>query len=126
IVGEVWGIVRGGRGRKTRGGGGFSLGGKVGKGREVEDGYGEVCTYQYVRLFKVLEKIGAVAYKLEFPQELNKVHNTFHVSNLKKYHANEALAIPLDGLHIDNKLHVVEEPVLIWIVTLNDQNKAVS
>nr|GEV08885.1 hypothetical protein [Tanacetum cinerariifolium] len=40
--GKVWGIVRGGRGRKTRGGGGFGLGGKVGKGREVEDGYGEV------------------------------------------------------------------------------------
>nr|GEY81566.1 reverse transcriptase domain-containing protein [Tanacetum cinerariifolium] len=68
---------------------------------------------RYVRPFKVLENVGAIAYKLEFPQELSKVHNTFHVSNLKKYHANEALAIPLDGLHIDNKLHVVEESLLI-------------
>ncbi|GKD40815.1 putative reverse transcriptase domain-containing protein [Tanacetum coccineum] len=68
---------------------------------------------RYVRPFKVLEKVGAVAYKLELPQELGKVHNTFHVSNLKKCHANEPLAVLLDGLHIDDKLHVVEEPVLI-------------
>ncbi|GKA27082.1 putative reverse transcriptase domain-containing protein [Tanacetum coccineum] len=59
---------------------------------------------RYVRPFKVLEKFGAVAYKLELPQELGKVHNTFHVSNLKKCHANEPLAVPLDGHHIDDKL----------------------
>ncbi|GJY00155.1 putative reverse transcriptase domain-containing protein [Tanacetum coccineum] len=39
---------------------------------------------RYVGPFKVLEKVGAVAYKLELPQELSRVHNTFHVSNLKK------------------------------------------
>ncbi|GKD72074.1 hypothetical protein Tco_1330356 [Tanacetum coccineum] len=39
---------------------------------------------RYVRPFKVLEKVGSVAYKLELPQELSRVHNTFHVSNLKK------------------------------------------
>ncbi|GJZ28432.1 hypothetical protein Tco_0573079, partial [Tanacetum coccineum] len=68
---------------------------------------------RYVGPFKVLEKVGAVAYKLEFPQELSKVHNTFHVSNLKKCHANEPLAFPFDGLHIDDKLHLVEEPIVI-------------
>ncbi|GKC16145.1 hypothetical protein Tco_1012927, partial [Tanacetum coccineum] len=61
--------------------------------------------------FKVLEKVGSVAYKLELPQELNRVHNTFHVSNLKKFYADEPLVVPLDGLHIDDKLHFVEEPV---------------
>ncbi|GJW01753.1 putative reverse transcriptase domain-containing protein [Tanacetum coccineum] len=65
----------------------------------------------YVGPFKVLEKVGAVAYKLELPQELSRVHNTFHVSNLKKCYADEPLAVPLDGLHIDDKLHFVEEPV---------------
>ncbi|GKA62555.1 putative reverse transcriptase domain-containing protein [Tanacetum coccineum] len=62
---------------------------------------------------KVLEKVGEVAYKLELPEELSRVHNTFHVSNLKKCHADEPLAVPLDGLHLDDKLHFVEEPVEI-------------
>ncbi|GJX26017.1 hypothetical protein Tco_0232313 [Tanacetum coccineum] len=61
--------------------------------------------------FKVLEKVGEVAYKLELPEELSRVHNTFHVSNLKKCHADEPLAVPLDGLHLDDKLHFVEEPL---------------
>nr|GEW10912.1 reverse transcriptase domain-containing protein [Tanacetum cinerariifolium] len=45
--------------------------------------------------------------------ELSRVHNTFHVSNLKKCHADEPLAVPLDGLHVDDKLHFVEDPVEI-------------
>nr|GEW62540.1 putative reverse transcriptase domain-containing protein [Tanacetum cinerariifolium] len=65
---------------------------------------------RYVGLFKVLERIGDVAYKRDLPKELSKVHNTFHVSNLKKYHADKPLAVPLDGLHFDDKLHFVEEP----------------
>ncbi|GJT65688.1 putative reverse transcriptase domain-containing protein [Tanacetum coccineum] len=68
---------------------------------------------RYVGHFKVLEKVGAVAYKLELPQELSRVHNTFHVSNLKKCYADEPLAVLLDRLHIDDKLHFVEEPVEI-------------
>ncbi|GKF25198.1 hypothetical protein Tco_0081092 [Tanacetum coccineum] len=68
---------------------------------------------RYVRPFKVLEKIRSVAYKLELPEELSRVHNTFHVSNLKKCHANEPLAVLLDGLHFDDKLQFVEEPVEI-------------
>ncbi|GJR33864.1 putative reverse transcriptase domain-containing protein [Tanacetum coccineum] len=68
---------------------------------------------RYVRPFKVLEKVGAVAYKLELPQELSRVHNTFYVSNLKKCYADEPLAVLLDGLHINDKLHFVEEPVEI-------------
>ncbi|GKC38717.1 putative reverse transcriptase domain-containing protein [Tanacetum coccineum] len=68
---------------------------------------------RYVGPFKVLEKVGEVAYKLELPEELSRVHNTFHVSNLKKCYADEPLAVPLDGLHFDDKLQFVEEPIEI-------------
>nr|GFB77884.1 putative reverse transcriptase domain-containing protein [Tanacetum cinerariifolium] len=68
---------------------------------------------RYVRPLKVLERDGDVFYKLDLPEELSIVHNTFHVSNLKKCHADEPLAVPLDGLHVDDKLHFVEDPVEI-------------
>ncbi|GJW44386.1 putative reverse transcriptase domain-containing protein [Tanacetum coccineum] len=68
---------------------------------------------KYVGPFKVLEQVGSVAYKLELLQEMSRVHNTFHVSNLKKCYADEPLAVPLDGLHYDDKLFFVEEPVEI-------------
>nr|GFA66774.1 putative reverse transcriptase domain-containing protein [Tanacetum cinerariifolium] len=68
---------------------------------------------RYVGPFKVLERVGDVAYKLDLPEELSRVHNMFHVSNLKKCHADEPLAVPLDGLHFDDKLHFVEEPTEI-------------
>nr|GEU70865.1 putative reverse transcriptase domain-containing protein [Tanacetum cinerariifolium] len=66
---------------------------------------------RFVRPFKVLEKVGSIAYKLKLPQELSRVPNTFHVSNLKKCYADEPLAVPLDGLHVDDKLHFLEEPI---------------
>ncbi|GKE91701.1 hypothetical protein Tco_1572796 [Tanacetum coccineum] len=62
---------------------------------------------------KVLERAGDGAYKIELPEELSRIHNTFHVSNLKKCHANKPLAVPLDGLRFDDKLHFVEEPIEI-------------
>ncbi|GJV30046.1 putative reverse transcriptase domain-containing protein [Tanacetum coccineum] len=68
---------------------------------------------RYVGPFKVLEKVGSVTYRLELPEELSRVHNTFLVSNLKKCHADEPLAVSLDGLHFDDKLQFVEEPVEI-------------
>ncbi|GKC11535.1 putative reverse transcriptase domain-containing protein [Tanacetum coccineum] len=52
-------------------------------------------------------------YTWNFPKSELEVHNTFHVSNLKKCHADEPLAVPLDGLNLDDKLHFVEEPVEI-------------
>ncbi|GJW35315.1 putative reverse transcriptase domain-containing protein [Tanacetum coccineum] len=60
---------------------------------------------------KVLAKVRTVAYRLELPQQLSRVHSTFHVSNLKKCLSDEPLAILLDEIHIDDKLHFVEEPV---------------
>ncbi|GKE49336.1 hypothetical protein Tco_1480594 [Tanacetum coccineum] len=68
---------------------------------------------RYVGPFKVLEQVGSIAYKLKLMQELSRVHNTFHVSNLKKCYADEPLAVPLNGLHFNDKIQFVEEPVEI-------------
>ncbi|GJX19802.1 putative reverse transcriptase domain-containing protein [Tanacetum coccineum] len=74
---------------------------------------------RYVGPFKVLEKFRVVAYNLELPQELSRVHNTFQVSNLKKDYSDDPLVVPLEGLHVDDKLHFVEEPSKSWIEKLN-------
>ncbi|GKG55055.1 hypothetical protein Tco_0563042, partial [Tanacetum coccineum] len=58
-------------------------------------------------------KLGPVVYKLELPEELRGIRNTSHVSNLKKCFSNESLFIPLDEIQLEDKLHVIEEPVEI-------------
>ncbi|GJY30691.1 hypothetical protein Tco_0414186, partial [Tanacetum coccineum] len=62
-------------------------------------------------MLKVSSWKGPVAYKLELPRELQGIHNTFHVSNLKKCVSDEDLIIPLDEVRIDEKLHFIEEPI---------------
>ncbi|GKD03017.1 putative reverse transcriptase domain-containing protein [Tanacetum coccineum] len=84
----------------------------LGKGSYVLANKGKLNP-RYVGPFKVLEKVRSVAYKLELPQELSRVHNTFHVSKLKKCYSDEPLAVPLEGLHVDDKLRFVEEPAEI-------------
>ncbi|GJX35745.1 putative reverse transcriptase domain-containing protein [Tanacetum coccineum] len=60
---------------------------------------------------RVMLKVSPLAYKLEFPEELSNIHNTFHVSNLKKCLSDESLIIPMKELQLDDKLNFVEEPV---------------
>ncbi|GKE41667.1 hypothetical protein Tco_1468951 [Tanacetum coccineum] len=64
-------------------------------------------------MLKVLAKVGMVAYRLELPKQLNRVHSTFHVSNLKKCFSDEPFVIPLDEIQIDDKLNFIEEPAEI-------------
>ncbi|GKC01596.1 hypothetical protein Tco_0987732 [Tanacetum coccineum] len=68
---------------------------------------------RYVGPFKVLAKVGKVAYRLELPQEFSRVHHTFHVSNLKNCYTDKPLVMPLEGIHVDDKLQFVEEPIEI-------------
>ncbi|GJY33949.1 hypothetical protein Tco_0418418 [Tanacetum coccineum] len=68
---------------------------------------------RYVGLFEILERIGLVAYRLRLPEELSSVHDTFHVSNLKKCLADANLHVSLDEIKVDKTLRFVEEPVEI-------------
>ncbi|GJT90838.1 putative reverse transcriptase domain-containing protein [Tanacetum coccineum] len=68
---------------------------------------------RFVGPFEIIEKVGPVAYRLDLPEELNGVHDTFHVSNLKKCLADPTLQVPLDEIRVDAKLNFVEEPVEI-------------
>ncbi|GJZ86790.1 putative reverse transcriptase domain-containing protein, partial [Tanacetum coccineum] len=68
---------------------------------------------RFVGPFEIIEKVGHVAYRLDLPEELNGVHDTFHVSNLKKCLADPTLQVPLDEIRVDAKLNFMEEPVEI-------------
>ena len=68
---------------------------------------------RYIGPFEILARIGPVAYKLKLPQELQNVHDTFHVSNLKKCLTDATLIIPMEEIQVNEKLNFVEEPVEI-------------
>ncbi|GJY24797.1 putative reverse transcriptase domain-containing protein [Tanacetum coccineum] len=68
---------------------------------------------RYVGPFEILERIGPVAYRFRLPGELSGVHDTFHVSNLKKCLADASLHVPLDEIRVDKALRFVEEPIEI-------------
>ncbi|GJW10050.1 putative reverse transcriptase domain-containing protein [Tanacetum coccineum] len=68
---------------------------------------------RFVGPFEIIEKVGLVAYRFDLLEELDGVHDTFHVSNLKKCLANPTLQVPLDEIQVDAKLNFVEELVKI-------------
>ncbi|GJT31782.1 putative reverse transcriptase domain-containing protein [Tanacetum coccineum] len=68
---------------------------------------------RYIGPFKIIAKVGTVAYRLELPEKFSRVHSTLYVSKLKKCMADEPLAILLDEIQVDDKLNFIEEPVEI-------------
>ncbi|GKE05533.1 hypothetical protein Tco_1397551 [Tanacetum coccineum] len=81
-------------------------------GRKMIEYEGKLAP-RYVGPFEILERIGPVAYRLRLLEELIGVHDTFHVSNLKKFLGNANLHVPLNEIKIDKTLRFVEEPVEI-------------
>ncbi|KAK1422572.1 hypothetical protein QVD17_17855 [Tagetes erecta] len=68
---------------------------------------------RFIGPFKIIARVGKVAYRLELPEELNGIHNTFHVSYLRKCLADETACVPLNDIEVDDKLNYVEKPVAI-------------
>ncbi|GJV32412.1 hypothetical protein Tco_1392812 [Tanacetum coccineum] len=68
---------------------------------------------RYIGPFRIIERIGPVAYHLDLPQELSRVHNVFHICNLKKCLSDDTLVIYLEEIQLDDKLNFVEEPIEI-------------
>nr|GEX48054.1 reverse transcriptase domain-containing protein [Tanacetum cinerariifolium] len=79
----------------------------------IHFGKREKLNPRYIGPFKILAKVGTVAYRLELPEQLSRVHSMFHVSKLKKCMVDEPLAIPLDEIQFDKKLNFIEEPTEI-------------
>ncbi|GJZ76302.1 hypothetical protein Tco_0640767 [Tanacetum coccineum] len=85
----------------------------------IRFGKREKLNPRYIGPFKIIAKVGTVAYHLELPKQLSRVHSTFHVKRIengaknRNYQTDEPLAIPLDEIQIDDKLHFIEEPVEI-------------
>ncbi|KAJ9556981.1 hypothetical protein OSB04_011595 [Centaurea solstitialis] len=68
---------------------------------------------RFVGPFEVIERIGPVAYRLDLPIELSSIHDTFHVSNLKKCLSEETVILPLEEIQIDEQLRATEVPIEI-------------
>ncbi|GJX07747.1 putative reverse transcriptase domain-containing protein [Tanacetum coccineum] len=66
---------------------------------------------RYIGLFKILARVGLVAYTLELLEELKGIHSTFHVSNLKKCLVEGDIVVLMDEIQLDDKLHMIEEPM---------------
>ncbi|GJY58762.1 putative reverse transcriptase domain-containing protein [Tanacetum coccineum] len=74
----------------------------------------------YIGPFKILARVGPVAYTLELPEKLKGIHSTFHVSNLKKCLAKGDVVVPMDEIQLDDKLHMIDEPVKLLICKANE------
>ncbi|KAJ9542555.1 hypothetical protein OSB04_029061 [Centaurea solstitialis] len=68
---------------------------------------------RFIGPYKIIARVGKVAYRLELPDELRLIHNTFHVSQLRKCVRDESVVVPLEDIQIDEKLNYVEKPIAL-------------
>ena len=65
---------------------------------------------RFIGPFRVLARVGRVAYRLDLPEELSQIHNTFHVSQLRKCLVDESAVVPLEDIQVDSSLNYIERP----------------
>ncbi|GKE52519.1 hypothetical protein Tco_1487675, partial [Tanacetum coccineum] len=78
---------------------------------DVHFGKRKKLSPRYIRPFKILTRVGPVAYTLELPEELKGIYSTFHVLNFKKCLAEGNIVVSIVEIQLDDKLHMIEEPV---------------
>ena len=74
-------------------------------------GKGKKLQPKFVGPYKILQRVGNVAYKLELPPNLSQIHNIFHVSMLKKYHPDPSHVLQPENIEIDEALIYEKKPV---------------
>lgn len=67
----------------------------------------------FIRPFRILARMGKVAYRLDLPEELSQIHNTFHIFQLRKCITYATPVVPLDDIHVDERLNYMERLVAI-------------
>ncbi|KAG8473291.1 hypothetical protein CXB51_035413 [Gossypium anomalum] len=68
---------------------------------------------RFIGPYEIIERIGPVAYRLALPPELEKIHNVFHVSMLRRYRSNPSHVIPHTKIEVQPDMTYSEEPVKI-------------
>ena len=68
---------------------------------------------RFIGSFRVLSRVGRVAYRLDLPTDLSQIHNTFHVPQLRKCLVDDSVVAPLKDIQVDDSLNYIERPVTI-------------
>nr|XP_027062812.1 uncharacterized protein LOC113689206 [Coffea arabica] len=81
--------------------------------RSVTAGRGKKLQPRFVGPFSILQRVGKVAYKLELPPNVSRIHDVFHVSMLKKYYPDPTHIVQPEEIEIDEALTYEERPVRV-------------
>ena len=70
-------------------------------------------TPRFIGPYEILERVGKVAYRLALPHDMDRIHNVFHVSMLRKYVSDPSHVLQTGQVELSDKLEYEEKPVQI-------------